>query len=64
MSDEPMLTVLDVARELNVHIKTVRAYITSGELVAIKLKREYRIQRADLDDFIKRHRTDQIREDE
>jgi excisionase family DNA binding protein len=57
--DEPMLTVEDVAKELNIHPNTVRSYIASGELKALKLKREYRIRRADLDDFIKRHLTNQ-----
>jgi excisionase family DNA binding protein len=60
---EPMLTVPDIARELKLHPNTVRLYIVSGELIAIKLKRKYRIRRADLDDFIERHRTDQIHED-
>ena len=58
MSDEPLLTVEKVAEILDVHIKTVRAYIASGELPAIKLKREFRIARPDLDEFIRSRRTD------
>ncbi len=57
MSDDELLTVEKVAEILDVHIKTVRAYIADGELPAIKLKREYRIQRSDLDEFIKERRT-------
>jgi len=57
MSDDALLTVEKVAEILDVHIKTVRAYIASGSLPAIKLKREYRIQRSDLDEFIRERRT-------
>ena len=58
MSDDALLTVEKVAEILDVHIKTVRSYIASGELPAIKLKREYRIQQSDLDEFIRERRTD------
>jgi excisionase family DNA binding protein len=58
MSDDALLTVEKVAEILDVHIKTVRAYIASGELAAIKLKRDYRISRTDLDNFIRQRRTD------
>ena len=61
MSDDALLTVEKVAEILDVHIKTVRAYIASGELPAIKLKRDYRITRTDLDNFIRQRRTDQKR---
>ena len=56
---EPMLTVPDIARELKLHPNTVRSYIVSGDIAAIKLKRKYRIRRADLDTFIERHLTNQ-----
>lgn len=58
MSDDALLTVEKVAEILDVHIKTVRAYISSGELPAIKLKRDYRISRTDLDNFLRQRRTD------
>jgi len=58
MSQDDMLTVDDVAKELRVDQKTVRRWIQRGELVAIDIGREYRIRRSALDDFISRRQTD------
>ncbi len=54
---EETLTVEDVAAELRVHADTVRTWIRTGELDAVDVGREYRIYRADLDEFIKNRRT-------
>jgi excisionase family DNA binding protein len=53
-----MLSVEDIAAELGVNPETVRVWIRSGELVALSIGKGYRISRADLDDFIRRRRTD------
>lgn len=53
-----MLSVEEVAEELEVNPETVRVWIRSGELVAFSIGKGYRIARADLDDFIRRRRTD------
>ncbi len=58
MSQDDMLTVEDVAKELRVDQKTVRRWIQRGELVAIDIGREYRIRRTALNDFISRRETD------
>lgn len=58
MTQDDMLTVEEVARELRVDAKTVRRWIARGELVAIDVGREYRIRRSALDDFISRRQTD------
>ncbi len=58
MSQEDMLTVDEVAKELRVDPKTVRRWIQRGELVAIDIGREYRIRRSSLNDFISRRETD------
>ena len=55
---DKMLSVEDVAAELGVNPETVRVWIRSGELVALSIGKGYRISRADLDDFIRRRRTD------
>jgi excisionase family DNA binding protein len=55
---DKMLSVEEVAKELAVNPETVRVWIRSGELVALSIGRGYRIARADLDDFIRRRRTD------
>ncbi len=55
MSDE--LTIIDVARDLEVNEKTVRRWIKSGELRATKdILGRYRIAKADLDSFVRRRR--------
>ena len=55
---DKMLSVEEIAGELGVNPETVRVWIRSGELVALSIGKGYRISRADLDDFIRRRRTD------
>lgn len=55
---DKMLSVEEIANELGVNPETVRVWIRSGELVALSIGKGYRISRADLDDFIRRRRTD------
>ncbi len=52
------LTVQEVAAELQVHEETVRRWIRDGRLAAHRFggKAGYRIQRADLQDFLARTR--------
>lgn len=54
---EDWLTTDEVAKELKVNVKTVRNWIASGELEAMDVGGEYRISRADLNDFIQRRKT-------
>jgi excisionase family DNA binding protein len=55
MSNEELLTIRDVVKELDVNEKTVRRWIQSGELVAIRdIVGRYRISRTDLEDFRQR----------
>jgi excisionase family DNA binding protein len=54
--DTEMLTVEDVAKQLKVHIKTVRHWINTGELEAMDIGRGYRISKADLQAFIDRRK--------
>lgn len=60
--DEPMLTVKQVARRINVDEATVRRWIQAGTLRAVnvggRLRPEYRIRPSDLDDFISNRETD------
>jgi len=55
MSQDPLLTVDDVAKELTVHPDTVRKWIRNRELEAINLggPAGYRIRRSALDRFIR-----------
>jgi excisionase family DNA binding protein len=54
--DTEMLTVEDVAKQLKVHIKTVRHWINTGELEAMDIGRGYRISKPDLQTFIDRRK--------
>jgi excisionase family DNA binding protein len=68
MQDDKMLTVEEVAERMRVNEKTVRNWITSGELAAFPIgKRGYRISETDLHNFVearKRKLQRQGREDE
>ena len=50
---EQLLTINDVAALCQVSGKTVRRWITSGELPAAQLGNQWRIRPADLNDFIR-----------
>ena len=50
-------TVRDIADLLSVNEVTVRNLIKNGELRAIKLEREFRIAKIDLEAFLNRHAT-------
>jgi excisionase family DNA binding protein len=54
--DTEWLTVDEVARQLKVHIKTVRHWINTGELEAMDIGRGYRINKVDLAAFIKKRK--------
>ncbi|HEU5375507.1 MAG TPA: helix-turn-helix domain-containing protein [Ktedonobacteraceae bacterium] len=53
------LTVEQIAKELDVHPDTIREYIRDGSLVAVRLKRAYRIRREDYEEFLRQRRTNQ-----
>ncbi|MEV1144991.1 helix-turn-helix domain-containing protein [Micromonospora sp. NPDC049799] len=44
-----MYSVEQVAERLGLHVRTVRGYIRSGRLRAVRIGKQYRIARADLD---------------
>ncbi|MFY1670419.1 helix-turn-helix domain-containing protein [Plantactinospora sp. WMMB334] len=44
-----MYSVEQVAARLGLHVRTVRGYIRSGRLRAVRIGKQYRIARADLD---------------
>lgn len=48
------MSVEQVAQELSVHPDTIRLYIREGALPAVQLKRSYRINRKDLEEFLRR----------
>ncbi len=56
MQDDELLTIPDVAKILKMSEKTVRRYIQAGDLIVHEIGGKYRISRADLNAFLKRHR--------
>jgi excisionase family DNA binding protein len=54
--DKQLLTVKDVARQVQVDTRTVHRWIGSGELPAIDIGRGYRIKQEDLDAFLEKRR--------
>ena len=46
-----LYTADEVAGLLNLHVKTIRRYVREGRLKARRIGKEYRIARADLDQF-------------
>src|SRR3954447_17174880 len=50
--DDKMYSVDEVADLLGLHVRTVRGYIRSGRLKAVRIGKQYRIARADLEDLI------------
>lgn len=50
VSDE-LYTVDHVAEVLGLHVKTVRNYVREGRLKAVRIGKQYRIARADLEAF-------------
>lgn len=57
-----LLSVAEVADELQVSIDTVRNWINQKKLKAAKLGRDWRIRREDLDRFIEQRQN--VRDDE
>lgn len=57
MENNNFLTVEQVAEILQIHWQTVLNYIKSGKLKAVKLGKGYRIQKEELDKFIKKNQT-------
>ena len=61
MQEDEILTAKEVAKIMKVSLKTVREWVASGDLQVIEIgKREYRISKQALNEFIqKRQRKNQ-----
>ena len=54
------LTVQEVADILRINTLTAYEYIRRGELIAIKIGRNYRVREIDFQKFVKQHMTSNI----
>ncbi len=55
MTDQPLLTVEQVAKEFQLTSQTIRNWIRSGALSAVKIGHVYRVRREDVDEMMRRH---------
>lgn len=51
-TESPMYSLDQVAERLALHVRTVRAYVRSGRLKAIRIGKQYRVAREELDSFL------------
>ena len=54
---EKLLTPSEVAERLQVHEKTVHTWLKTGKMKGIKLDRFWRIEEADLNEFLEQRKT-------
>ncbi len=55
MPDTQLLTVEQVAQEFQLTTQTIRNWIRSGALAAVKIGHVYRLRREDVDEMMRRH---------
>ena len=55
MTDQQLLTVEQVASEFQLTSQTIRNWIKSGALSAVKIGHVYRLRREDVDAMMRRH---------
>ncbi len=55
MTDQQLLTVEQVAQEFQLTSQTIRNWIHSGALSAVKVGHVYRLRREDVDEMMRRH---------
>ena len=55
MTDKPLLSVEQVASEFQLTSQTIRNWIKSGALSAVKIGHVYRVRREDVDEMLRRH---------
>ncbi|SFQ69580.1 DNA binding domain-containing protein, excisionase family [Amycolatopsis arida] len=48
----PLYSTEEVAERLGLHVRTVRGYVRDGRLRAVRIGKQYRIMRADLEAFV------------
>ena len=55
-SNKIFLTAKEVAKLLRLNILTIYEYLRTGKLQAVRFGRNYRIEKSELNKFIKEHR--------
>jgi len=55
MTEQQLLTVEQIAAEFQLTSQTIRNWIKSGALSAVKIGHVYRVRREDVDEMMRRH---------
>jgi excisionase family DNA binding protein len=55
VTERPLLTVEQIASEFELTSQTIRNWIRSGALSAVKIGHVYRVRREDVDEMLRRH---------
>lgn len=50
--EKQLYSAEEVAEQLGLHVRTVRGYVRDGRLRAVRIGKQYRISRADLEAFV------------
>ena len=58
MTSKEFYTALELADKLVVNIMTIYRYIKAGRIKAFKFGKEFRIERAEFENFLNKHKTD------
>jgi excisionase family DNA binding protein len=53
IEESPMYSLDQVAERLGLHVRTVRAYVRTGRLRAIRIGKQYRVAREDLESIVR-----------
>lgn len=54
INESELCSVEEVANELGLHVRTIRAYLRNGRLKGVRIGKQYRIRRQDVDALIGR----------
>jgi excisionase family DNA binding protein len=49
INSEPLFSLEEVAQRLGLHVRTVRSYVRAGRLKAVRIGKQYRVAREDLE---------------
>lgn len=58
MTSKEFYTAQELADKLVVNIMTIYRYIKAGRIKAFKFGKEFRIERAEFENFLNKHKTD------
>jgi PTS system nitrogen regulatory IIA component len=64
VTDDPLMSVREIAAYLNVNISTIYMWSQKGQIPAMKIGTMWRYRRSEIEDWLLRHRTPRRVEDQ